>query len=188
MAEAPHIFRIFGRVTFEVSAREIVEEHFVLGLKERAPALREVIKERGFMVWKLVVALVEVMDFGKAEVPAQKVGQGAMIKPVPMELPLTAGANETIKRKHLEDLIPARPLAADGQPVLPEGVEPELLPEQAPHWRGRSKRIPDSRIATIGTSPCVREAGTCASGKRATWVGWPPSCPKSSTVLRQDAS
>ena len=82
------------------------------------------------------MAFLEAMDFSEADVPAQKIGHGAIIKPVPVKLPLTAGANETVEREHLEDLIPARSLTARWQLVPPKTIEPELLPELAPQSAG----------------------------------------------------
>ena len=93
VTEAAHVRGVLRRVALEVSAREVVEEHFVFRIKEIAPALREVIEERAFVLQDLVVAFVEPVDLSKGKVPAEQISDGRVIKPMAAQPPLLRAAS-----------------------------------------------------------------------------------------------
>lgn len=112
-------------------ARELVEEHFILGIEEVAPALGEVIKECALMHEQLVVTLIETMLFGEREVAAEQVRDGRVIEPMPVQPPFRTWINEAIKHQRLQHQIPASAFAACRQTITPEGIKAKLPPEFA---------------------------------------------------------
>ena len=131
VAEAAQTIAFFRRITFKIGAGQIVKQDFVFCLEEVAPASGEVVEEGAFMGQEFVVAGVEAVGIGQGEVAAQQVGDGAVVKPMPVQPPLGAGVDQAIERQGLQHQIPAGPLAPLRQMFAPEGVQAELLPEFA---------------------------------------------------------
>jgi len=73
VSKPPYVLGIFRWSTFKIGAREVIQEHLVLGREERAPALGEMIKQSFFVFEQFVVALVKPMDFRQTKVFAQKI-------------------------------------------------------------------------------------------------------------------
>ena len=65
------------------------------------------IEERGLVLKKLVVAIVEPVDFCQGKIGSQQIGKSALIEPVAMQAPFTARVDESVEDEGLEDLIPA---------------------------------------------------------------------------------
>lgn len=84
VAEAAQSVAFFRRITFKIGAGQIVKQDFVFCLEEVAPASGEVVEEGAFMGQEFVVAGVEAVGIGQGEVAAQQVGDGAVVKPMPV--------------------------------------------------------------------------------------------------------
>lgn len=54
------------------------------------------VEESGFMFEQLVVALVETMDLGQAEVAAEQVCHRAVFEPVAVQTPFAAGTHQAV--------------------------------------------------------------------------------------------
>ena len=80
----------FGEVgsAFEISAREIVEEDFVVGIEEVAPFAGEVGAEGFFVREEPVVAAGEGVFGGEGEVALEQIGECGALEPVAAQPPL----------------------------------------------------------------------------------------------------
>lgn len=119
------------RIALKVGAREIVEEHFILRVKEVAPPLREVIKQRSLMHQQQVVACIKAVLLSEREIAPQQIRDRARIKPVPVQPPFGTRIDEAVEHERLQHEIPARALAAGRQMLAPEGIQAELPPQFA---------------------------------------------------------
>jgi hypothetical protein len=119
-----------GRVHFEIRAGQIVQQHVEIGVEQVAPALRQMRKQRVLVREQEVVAGIELVRLGQAEVRADEIGHRAVAEPFPMQPPLAARRDQPVGDQHLEHMIPSRPLAARGQALGPEPVELQLPPQQ----------------------------------------------------------
>lgn len=131
VAEAAQTGGLVRRITFKISARQVVEEHLILRIKQVAPALSEMVKERALVLQQLVVARVEAVLFGESEVTAEQVANRAVIKPMPVQTPFAARVNQTVEDQRLQHQIPACALAAGRQVFEPKGIQAQLPPQLA---------------------------------------------------------
>jgi len=111
--------------------REIVKQDFKFGIEEGFPTLCEMVEEGGFVFEQLVVALIEAVDLGQAEVAAEQVGHGAMVEPVAVQTLFAAGADQAVNGNRFQDVGPPGSLPTDGQTLRPKVIQAELLPELA---------------------------------------------------------
>ena len=103
-----------GSVHLEIRAGQIVEQHVERGVEQIAPALGQVREQSLFVGEQQVVAGIELVSFGEAEVGAEQIGHGAVEEPLAMQPPFAARRDEPVARQHLQHVIPARSLAALG--------------------------------------------------------------------------
>ncbi len=71
------------------------------------------VENRPSMRGNFVVAFVESVDFCQSEVSFQKIGQGALLELLAVQAPPTSRAGQPVQGEHLEDLIPASPVALE---------------------------------------------------------------------------
>ena len=131
VAEAARVGGIHRRIAFKIRAGQIVEQHLELRVEEVAPARGEMSKERRLVRHELVMAFVKAMDFRERKVPTEQVRDGRVLKPMPVQPPLAPRIDEPVEHEGLQDLIPARALAAGRKFITPELAEAKLLPQLA---------------------------------------------------------
>ena len=95
--------------------------------------------------------------------PAQQIPHGAVLVPVPVQPPLAARIDQLVARQRLQDVQPARALAARRRPGSPEPIQLQALPQNErqpddPHWRARR-----SRTTSQSSSGASRSAGNSAT-------------------------
>jgi hypothetical protein len=120
------VFGILRRVGLEISAGQIVEQHFVVCAEEITPLVAQMSEEFFLERQHLIQRGVKLVDFGQAEILAEQVGQRGALEPVAMQLPLRAGREQPLGDEHAEDAIPARALARSGEMRGEEGIQAEL--------------------------------------------------------------
>jgi hypothetical protein len=129
IAEAALIAFRKRRLGLEIGAGQIVEQQIETGVEQVAPAARQMIEQRLFVRQQMIVAAIELVDLGQAEVSAEKIGERGPFEPFPVQPPLAARRQQPIGDQHEQFLIPARALAARGQTRGPEPIELQLLPQ-----------------------------------------------------------
>jgi len=109
--------------------------------------------EQGWLVrQKTVVTAIERADLRQALVRAQKVGQRALVEPLPMQPPFAARRQKAIADKHEQHLIPRRALAARGQPLIPEAIQLQFAPQrQGQPTRAKRPRTEQSQLFQLQT-------------------------------------
>ena len=128
VTEAARVGGIGGRITFKIRAGQIVEEHLELCVEEIAPARGEMIEERRLVGHEFVMARVEAMNLRERKISAEQIGDGRVLKPMPVQPPLAPRIDEPVKHEGLQDLIPAPALATGSEFVAPKAAQAELLP------------------------------------------------------------
>jgi hypothetical protein len=123
--------RQVGGVDLEIGAGQIVEQHVEGDVEQIAPALRQMREQRLFVGEQPVVAGVELVRLGQAEVGAEQIGHGAVEEPLTMQAPFAARRDEPVGDQHLQHVVPARSFAASRQPFGPEAIELQLAPQDA---------------------------------------------------------
>jgi hypothetical protein len=116
-------------IDLEIRTGQIVEQHIEVRVEQVTPSRREMREQRVFVRQQNVMAGVELVRLRQSEVGPQQVGHGAVAEPLAMQLPLAARRDQPIRDQHLQDLVPARPLAAGRQTIRPELVQLQLLPQ-----------------------------------------------------------
>ena len=86
-------------------------------------------EQRLFVRQQQVMAGVELVRLGQAEVGPEQIGHGTVAEPLAMQPPLAARRDQPIGDQHLQDLIPACLLSARRQAIGPEPIELQLLPQ-----------------------------------------------------------
>lgn len=86
-------------------------------------------EEIGLVGQQLVQAAVKLVDLHQPRVLAQEIAHGAGIEPLAMQAPLAAGVEEAVDHQGLQDVQPARALAAGWQSVQPKPVQLQLIPK-----------------------------------------------------------
>ena len=124
---APWVVFILGRVAFKIGARQVVEQDIEARVEEILPAPLQVAKERGLVREQALVARVELVDFGQAEIGPEEIGQSAALEPLAVQPPFAARRQQPVNGERLQHQIPPRPLAAGRQTLGEKRVEPELL-------------------------------------------------------------
>src|SRR5208337_1067021 len=114
----------------EIRASQIVEQEIETDVEQVAPAARQMIKQRLLVLQQPIVAAIEPVDLGEAEIAAQQIGQRGPFEPFPMQAPLASWRQQAIGDQHEQLLIPARPLAACRKSRGPEPIELQLLPQR----------------------------------------------------------
>lgn len=138
VAKAPFAAVAFRRIAFEIRARQIIEQHLETRAEEIAPSLLQVGKKRPLVLKQLVQTAIERVLFHQGKVAPEQIAHRALLKPEPMQAPLAARIDEPVTHQRLQDVAPASSLAAVGQPLDPERLEPELRVELA----GQPARAP----------------------------------------------
>jgi len=118
-----------GRVALEVGAGQIVEQHVEFDPEEVFPTPAQEGEEVVLVLQEQVVAAVEGVFGGDAEVLIKQAAHGAAIKPMAVEPPFAAGLQKPIATEQLEDMFPIGAFARGAEALAPEGVEFELLPQ-----------------------------------------------------------
>ena len=118
------------RIGLEIGACQIVKQHFEAGVEQIAPAADQMLEQGWLVRQKSVVTAIERADLRQALVRAQKVGQRALVEPLPMQPPFAARRQKAIGDKHEQNLIPRRALAARGQLLIPEAIQLQLAPQR----------------------------------------------------------
>ena len=167
------------RMAFKVRARQIVEQHFVAGMEQILPALRQVREQWALLRQQMVVALVELMDLRQLLVRAQQVRHGTRLKPMAIQAPLAARIQQPIGNQNLQHPIPPRALATGREMLAQNRSRPNCshnsqANQQAPHCRGRSS---DSWLKRMRTMSASSTGPTRSSGNSATVRG--RGCPSS---------
>jgi hypothetical protein len=130
-----------GGVDLEIRAGQIVEQHVEGGVEQIAPALRQMREQRLFVGEQEVVAGVELVRLGEAEIRSEEIGHGAAEEPLAMQPPFAARRDEPVGDQHLQHVVPARSFAACRQAFGPETIEMQLAPQDA----GEPARAPLAR-------------------------------------------
>ena len=118
-------------VDLEISAGQIVEQHVEIGVEEIAPAPRQMREQRVLVREQQVVADIELVRLGQAEIRSQQIGHGALAEPLAIQPPLAAGFDQPVGDQDVQDLVPARSLPARGQAFGPKPVELQVSPQEA---------------------------------------------------------
>ena len=117
------------RIGLEIGARQIVEKNVEPGVEQIPPAARQMIEHRLLVRQQKIMAGVKLVALGKTEILAQKIGKRTLAKPFAMQPPFAARREQPIGHQHEQHQIPARALAIDAEPFLPEAIELQLLPQ-----------------------------------------------------------
>ena len=116
-------------MAYHIGAGQVIQQHVEAGVEQVLPALAQVAEQRVLVRQQTVVAGVELVDLGQCGVAAEQVGERGTVEPLPIQLPLAAGGKQAVGRQHEQHEIPARALAAGQQPVGPELIQVQLLPQ-----------------------------------------------------------
>ena len=81
------------------------------------------------MIEQQVVAAVEGVFGGDAEVFIEQISHRAAVKPMAVQPPFAAGFQETIAAEQLQDVLPVGAFTGGAEALAPEGVEPQLFPQ-----------------------------------------------------------
>jgi hypothetical protein len=95
------------RATLKIGARQVVEQHFKTSVEEIFPPPSQMREEFPLEVQHQIVNVVEFVNLGQLLTGSQQISQGAVFKPVPIELPFAARFSEPIHRQNQQDPIPA---------------------------------------------------------------------------------
>ena len=117
------------RVTFKISARQIVEQHVVGDAKESLPACFEKTEQRLLVLQQFVQTPVERILGRQRKILPQQIGHRTLLEPLPVQPPFTARSNEPVGAQHREHMRPRRALPTVGQPLFPETVQLQLPPQ-----------------------------------------------------------
>ena len=123
-------FRQCCGVDLKVSAGQIVEQHIEAGVEQVPPAPDQMGKQRVLVRRQPVVTGVRLVRFGQTKIGAQEIGHGAVAEPLAMQLPFAARGDQPIRRRNLENLLPARSLPARQQTFGPEPIQLQFAPRQ----------------------------------------------------------
>ena len=145
--EAAFVLVAKRRIGLKVRAGQVVEQHVELDVEQIPPTPDQVIEQRRLVFEQLVVTGVELVALGQARVGTQQIGQGALLKPVPMQPPFAARREQPVGDQHEQDLLPTCPFAALRQTFRPEPIQCQLLPKfqrqpaGAPHARAAQAQL-----------------------------------------------
>ena len=117
------------RIRLEVGARQIIEQHIVADVEQIAPPSHQMIEDRLLVGQQSVMTAIQLVDLGQPGILAQQIGQGAALKPLPMQPPLAARCQQAIGDQYEQHLIPARPLTTHAEPLGPELIELQFPPQ-----------------------------------------------------------
>jgi len=131
-AVAPLGFRIQFRFTFHIGAGQVVEQQLELGSKQRLPALLQVPKQCLLVHQQPVQAAVEPVFAGHGKVCFQQLIHRTLVKPLPMQSPLTARVHQPVHRQQLDHLVPGHRFPPFRQLLLPEVIQLQQTPDLAP--------------------------------------------------------
>ena len=129
-------FGDFRGRSLEVGAGQVVEEHFVFDAEEILPAFLQM-GEQGISVsQELIQDVVKLVFAAPLQALRQQVFHGALVIPLSMEPPLTAGRHQAIDDRNFQQAGPVRAFARDAQLRAPERVEVQTPPQLAPQPAG----------------------------------------------------
>ena len=172
IAEAALVGLILRRIGFEIGAGQIVKQHIEAGVEEIAPAIDKM-AEQGLLVGEeKVMAGIELVGLGEAEVTAEQIGQRALAEPLAMQEPLAAGRNQPVGDQHEQDLLPTRALAAGRQARGEEAVELQLLPQ----LQGEPAGAPLTRSAKLEAREAQADDGLIGGRRLAAILGEQRDC------------
>ena len=83
IAEAALVGLILRRIGFEIGAGQIVKQHIEAGVEEIAPAIDKMAEQSLLVGEEKVMAGIELVGLGEAEVTAEQIGQRALAVPDP---------------------------------------------------------------------------------------------------------
>jgi hypothetical protein len=117
------------RVGLEIGAGQIVQQHVEGDVEQVPPAPYQVIEQSLLVLQQPVVAAVERVAVRQRRVGSQQIRQGAAPIPFAVQAPLRSWCNQPVRDQHQQHMVPACALAARRQPVGPEAIKPQLLPQ-----------------------------------------------------------
>ncbi len=117
-----------GRIALEVSARQIVEQDFELGLEQSLPALLQEAEQNR----SCVPAACQGSDTDCPSAPGRSPRPSRFVIPLPMQPPLTAGIDQSVShQRRLQHVQPACPLSRFRQARRPQRIQLKLIPQMA---------------------------------------------------------
>ena len=118
-------------LAFDVGARQVVQQHVEVRLKQLLPALPQVIEQSRLVLPDAVQAAIQAVLLGHGETRAQQISQGALVKPLPVQTELTARRHQSAHHQQLQHLRPRHFLPSLAQALFPEFAQPQLPPQLA---------------------------------------------------------
>ena len=124
-------FRILLHLPFEVRAGQIVEQHFEVGTEQIGPLLLQPNEQLLLVLQHPIQTAIQPVLLGHREVRLQQLVHRAVDEPLPMHAKLAARIEQTIDHQQPQHLLPTHRFAPFRQPLLPELIQPQLLPQLA---------------------------------------------------------
>ncbi len=136
MAKLPLVPFWKRRLTLEIGAGQIIEQHVVSKPKKIPPSLLQKAEQRCLVRHQFVQATIGVVFGHQSKILVEQIPHRALAVPLSVQTPLAARIDPTIGAQHHQQMIPGGSLPTGSQTLLPELTQLQLLPQPPEHPAG----------------------------------------------------